>query len=49
MTRMSDQESEVELFQNLSWYDSRIFGFGVSVIGIRGRVVAVGIAIGDSI
>ena len=49
MTRMSDQESEVELFQNLSWYDSRISGFGVSVVGIRGRVVAVGIAIGDSI
>lgn len=49
MTRMSDQEGKVELVQNLSWYDGRISGFGVSVVGIRGPVVAVGIAIGDSI
>ena len=49
MTRMSDQEGKVELVQNLSWYDGRISGFGNSVVGIRGRVVAVGIAIGDSI
>jgi hypothetical protein len=49
VTRMSDQEREVELLQNLSWYDGRISGFGVSVVGIRGCVAAVGIAIGDSI
>jgi hypothetical protein len=49
VTRVSNQEGEVELLQNLSWYDGRISGFGGSVVGIRGRVVPVGIAIGDSI
>jgi hypothetical protein len=43
MARMSDQKREVELLQNLSWYDGRISRFSGSVVGIRGLVVAVGI------
>lgn len=47
MTRMADQEREVELLQDLSWHHSRISGFGFSFIGEGCLVVAVDESIGS--
>ena len=49
MTGMADQESEVELLQDLGWDDGWISSFGFSSIRERCPVETVGMAVHESI